>query len=423
MNKFIIVLFFILFHFLDSFAQIQQVWMQRYNSYNSTDDNASDMFIDSSGNVYITGWSAGVTTLKYNRDGQLVWHNLIDDLYLRPLKIALSKSGKIYVSCIIDGGWWVLIKYDSSGNFIWSKEFRNGIGSVNDPTAYLLDDDEYSYIAGTIWNSGYKKVGFVKYDSSGSLIWTKYYEYAYEGYLNSGASIVMDGYKNIYVGGYLNVRPVTICNSLIIKYNPAGEQLWSKIYDTSVYISNQLVKLICDKQNNVITGLFVTDSSSQQFRVATIKYSSDGRLVWNKHFIGPSNLDFIEDINSDIYCDIYILTQSGSNVTGGYDYSILKYDSSGNYKWERRYTSEFSNWNIPSYIFIDTLCNSYITGNTFSLKYNSFGNLLRQVNNNTWTNEYSNLGNVIKLDIFNNILILGSGYSSISNSDDILTAK
>jgi hypothetical protein len=210
MNKFIIVLFFILFHFLDSFAQIQQVWMQRYNSYNSTDDNASDMFIDSSGNVYITGWSAGVTTLKYNRDGQLVWHNLIDDLYLRPLKIALSKSGKIYVSCIIDGGWWVLIKYDSSGNFIWSKEFRNGIGSVNDPTAYLLDDDEYSYIAGTIWNSGYKKVGFVKYDSSGSLIWTKYYEYAYEGYLNSGASIVMDGYKNIYIGGYLNVRPVTI---------------------------------------------------------------------------------------------------------------------------------------------------------------------------------------------------------------------
>jgi len=423
MKKHLIVLLFFIFFVLNSFAQINPIWVQRYNSYNNTDDFASDIVIDSSGNVYSTGWSAGVTILKYNKDGQLVWHKFINELYLYSRNIALSNSGKIYVSCIVDWGGWVLIKYDSSGNFIWSKEFTNGVGSVNEPTSFLLDDNENCYMTGAILDSGYKKVGFVKYDSSGTLMWAKNYNYTYGGDMNAGTSIIMDSYKNIYIGGYLNVSPITICNTLIIKYSYSGEQLWSAIYDTSIYNSNQCVKLICDRQNNLVVGANVKDTLLN-YHTVFLKYSNYGKLIWSRYYSGPTNIDDFVDIAPDKNSNVYLLIQSGSNTYGGYEYSILKYDSSGNYNWERRYTgNNILNEDIPSCIYVDTLCNSYVTGSTVSMKYNSNGSLLWLVNNTTWTNEYNNSGKVIKLDGFKNIYIFGNGYSSLTQSQDFLTVK
>jgi hypothetical protein len=405
------------------FSQVTQEWVQRYNSSGNIDDQAVDMAVDTSGNVYSTGWTDGVTILKYNKNGQLIWNKFINELYLYPRNITLSNSGKIYVSCIVDWGGWVLIKYDSSGNFIWSKEFSNGVGSVNEPTAFLLDENENSYMTGAILDSGIKKVGFVKYDSSGTLLWTKYYNYAYGGYMNAGTSIIMDSNKNIIIGGYLNVRPITLCNTLVIKYSPTGEQLWSAIYDTTMYISNQCVKLICDKQNNIIVGLNIRDTSLS-FHVVFLKYSNNGNLILDRYYAGPTNTDNLVDIVPDKKSNIFLLIRSGSNTYGGYEYSTMKYDSSGNYNWERRYTgNNILNMDFPYCIYVDTSSNSFVTGSTVSMKYNSNGSLLWMANNIAWTNEYNNSGNVIKLDRFNNIYIFGNGYSTISQSQDLLIVK
>jgi hypothetical protein len=96
------------------------------------------------------------------------------------------------VSCYVDWEDVMLLKYDSSGNLIWSKEISDGIGDGNNPPVCLIDDAENSYITCAFYNNGNKKVGFVKIDSSGSTIWTKYYDYNYIGYLNAGTSISMD---------------------------------------------------------------------------------------------------------------------------------------------------------------------------------------------------------------------------------------
>jgi hypothetical protein len=224
----------------------------------------------------------------------------------------------------------------------------------------------------------------------------------------------------IYIGGYLNVRPITICNTLIAKYNYAGELIWSVIYDTSVYATNRGLKMMCDKQNNIIIGIEAVDTSLI-YHIAVFKYSSEGKLIWNKYFAGSQYDDELYGMNMDNNDNIYMLSASCSNNEGGCGYCTVKYDSSGNKLWERRYAITSSD--IPESIYVDSLCNSYVTGSWASLKYDSSGNLLWSIRNNVWTNEYDNTGKVIKLDRYNDIFILGDGCSSSTNSCDILVVK
>jgi outer membrane protein assembly factor BamB len=432
--KIICILYFLFILSSELFSQIHPIWARIYESgaYNKN-YYSINMDIDSSGNIYVTGWGKNGIILKYNSNGQLLWSDTINGVQpnFETKFSALSESGNLYVVAL---GWITqsqgalfLIKYNNNGNRLWVKTYNDT--TTPTPNAFMMDDEENIYITGTVTENGYN-IGFSKYDSSGSFLWSRYYYNPLYYWHSEGTAIIMDTYKNIYIAGYVNADPpYAHYNSVIVKYDTKGNQLWAKIFnDSSLTFSNQPVNIICDKQNNVIVGLNSVDTSTSYHlslwppieNIITLKYSTNGDLIWNKCYSGTTNYNYIRDMKSDKNDNIYISASVGSSITGGYDYGTIKYDSSGNKLWENRYTSPATNYNIPNYMYLDDSGNSYITGGLASIKIDTYGNTIWTIIDSA--TGYWFFGKVIKSDYQNNVIILGD-VTNYSLNDCLIITK
>ncbi|MBK8552294.1 MAG: SBBP repeat-containing protein [Ignavibacteria bacterium] len=113
-----------------------QQWLARYNAPGDDWDVANKIAIDESGNVYVTGMSAkNVTgdyaTIKYSPAGIQQWVSrytstggLSDE---NATAIAVDGSGNVYVTGHSSGDY-ATIKYNSSGDSLWGQKiWRTGI--------------------------------------------------------------------------------------------------------------------------------------------------------------------------------------------------------------------------------------------------------------------------------------------------------
>ena len=125
----------------------QEQWVARYDGPANGDDSASSLVVDSSGNVYVTGESLGLgtaldyATIKYNSAGQQEWAARYngpangDDYAAYAGAIALDGTGNVYVT----GGSaglgtyddYATIKYNSAGQQQWVARY-NGLGNGGD---------------------------------------------------------------------------------------------------------------------------------------------------------------------------------------------------------------------------------------------------------------------------------------------------
>ena len=140
----------------------QQQWVARYNGPASSDDYATAIAIDGSGNVYVTGTSSidagsnyDYLTVKYNSGGQEQWvagydgpGNALDFAFA----IAVDSSGNVYVtgeSYGLDSAYdYATIKYNSTGHEQWVARY-NGPANYDDVAeAIALDDSANVYVTG-----------------------------------------------------------------------------------------------------------------------------------------------------------------------------------------------------------------------------------------------------------------------------------
>lgn len=95
-----------------SFAQVSQDWAVRYTSDSIRNESVSDMFVDAQGNVYVTGSQKSgfslfpkVVTIKYNSSGQQQW---IQNY------VATANNGAFGRSIYVDGTGNVYITGESA---------------------------------------------------------------------------------------------------------------------------------------------------------------------------------------------------------------------------------------------------------------------------------------------------------------------
>jgi len=238
-------------------------------------------------------------------------------------------------------------------------------------------------------------------------------------------SIVVDGSGNVYVTGYSTGTGGYFDNDYCtIKYNSAGVQQWVARYNGPGYWNDEANSMVVDGSGNVyVTGW--SFGSGTGYDYCTIKYNSSGVEQWVARYNGPGNgNDSAISIAIDGSGNVYVTGWSYGSGTG-YDYCIIKYNSSGVQQWVARYNGPGNGNDYAFSIGVDGSGNVYVTGWSYgsgtgydycTIKYNSSG--VQQ-----WVARYNGYGigndyaNSIAVDGSGNVYVTGESYGSGTNYD------
>jgi uncharacterized delta-60 repeat protein len=460
----------------------EEQWITRYNYSNSdiNGDYAYDIFLDGTGNIYVTGGSdngsdADFATVKYDNDGVQQWVARYDGPDSEGEDdanyITVDGSGNVYVTGRSYGlntsTDYATIKYNNDGVEQWVSRYNGSYNNQDRPHALALDNSGNVYVTGSSVND-LNRTDYltVKYNSAGVEQWTNRYVGPANSYDDSRA-LVVDNLGYVYVTGN-SYDAVTKDDFTTIKYAPSGEEQWVVRYnspgdgtdkatvmniddDGNIYVGGQSVGSTVVKytpEGNEVWSASYTDiydvaavsldpsgnifiAGNNYSDCATIKFNSSGSEDWSIPYSGPalSNERPVKMV-LDTYGNIYVAGRSqrpGTNT----DYSLLKYNPDGIEQWVAVYDGPESSSDYVTALTVDNSGNIYLTGSSdgttgsdwATVKYNSEG-LEQWVVRFDGTGNSEDIPNAIVVDENNNVYV--TGYSSTSSSvysKDITTIK
>lgn len=425
----LITLFILIIIYTNSYSQVTEEWVQRYNDSKNFNDRATSIAIDDNGNVYITGHSTNNTssgpcaTIKYNTSGIQQW--IAYSNALLGYSIAVDGSGNVYVTGIsgeiLTKKNYKTVKYNSDGIEQWIQTYNGPVNEDDEAHSIAIDFSGNVYVTG--WTtvesfSNKRKCTTIKYDSDGVLQWVA----IYEGTINSsteGWYISVDASNNVYVTGH-SLDFGTNNNYLTIKYSSNGTEIWAQSYNGQANNDDRAHFHAVDDLGNVyVTGQSYGNGSSYDY--VTIKYSPTGIQQWIQKYI-TSGVDVAKSIGVDDFGNIYVTGGSYGGLTGS-DYATIKYNSSGVQQWIQRYNNYTKYNDFANSLVLDHLGNIYVSGYSsgngtnfdyVTIKYSSTG--VQQ-----WIQRYNGPGNNVDkanslaVDASGNVYVTGE---SIGNEKD-----
>ncbi len=329
-----------------------------------TDDKGllEDMATDKLGNTYIIG-VFGASTITF---------------------------GSITLNKISTGTNLFIAKYDPNGNALWAKAANIAQTGSSEFNA-ITDNNNNVYISGKYQNSimfdgvtlsnptgnSGSAMFFVKYSSTGSLIWAQDVNYTSDITV-TGMSV--DSQNNVFIAGDYSAADVNFGGTLlisysnnnpfIVKYDSLGFIVWAKgaSQNTLFGYANFCYDVATDLNgNSYITGGYISNTSNLlTFGTITLpttnggrnfyltKYNSLGDVDWVKTSSGnsPNNggrEDIGRSIATDLNGDIVVtgMFESASIDFGGVnltntttnnfeDVFVVKYNSLGSVLWAKK---------------------------------------------------------------------------------------
>jgi uncharacterized delta-60 repeat protein len=338
-----------------------QEWLRMLDGGGS--DAAVAIKTDETGNVYVTGWSAGglySMTAKYSAAGEQLWVQSFTTIGEGDagVDIAVDHEGNVYVTGYnvetITGLDIVTIKYSPGGTELWVRRYDSANGE--DVPAAIACDESDIYVTGRSGGS----FTTIKYDFNGVQQWVRNYNGGHGS--DSPADLIVDPAGSIYVTGQ-STGDGTNDDYATIKYDAAGTEQWVRRYDgpTTVFANDydRAAALAVDADGNV----FITGNSSGDF--ATVKYDAAGTEIWVRRYDGPAaGADWATSIAVDASGNSYVSGSSYGSPTTQYDFATLSYDPSGTVRWTERYNGPGNFYDTPRAIAVLSFGNVYVSGSS-----------------------------------------------------------
>jgi hypothetical protein len=266
------------------YAAVTEAWVRSYNGPGDGEDGANAMAMDKSGNVFVTGFSAGLGsgfdfyTAKYSGlDGSLLWErryngpsNLND--YARSL--ALDSHGDVIVTGSSQSGIrpssspeildYLTLKYSSAdGALLWEKRYvLEESPSTGYASSVVVDTNNNVIVTGSS--------GTVKYaGEDGALLWANNE--------NRGSQAAVDANNDVIKCASTN-----------------GAVLWLR------GAGGQCVALAVDRGGNVIVAGGINPASySNNFYTAKFA-GTNGGLIWRQATVPGYAWALALDANDDV---------------------------------------------------------------------------------------------------------------------------
>lgn len=223
-----------------------------------------------------------------------------------------------------------IVKIDSSGNILWSKNYR-AIGKDSATCIIQLADSNY-LICGisSSFGAGNEDAFLLKIDTAGNEIWSLTYgtsgaDFAY--------SVTEDNNGNLYVTGKTSGSPLVGNVTLLFKTNPTGSLLWSKTMNLAYSYSvrdcwGQDINNAYN--NNIIIAGTVGKFTLMESAPFALTVDSSGNVVWCKRYSNYTG----QGVKG---CSIKKITPSGYFLaahTSSTSYHKIDQNGNGIWVWE-----------------------------------------------------------------------------------------
>lgn len=313
-----------------------------------------------------------------------------------------SSSNDGDVGIFLGGYDYWIIKTNSIGDIIWKKVYG---GSSFEYPFYIQQTADLGYIIGgttssnngnVVGNHGESDAWILKLDGSGNIVWKK----------TLGGSYIDDFSTIIQTndGGYM-IAAETQSNDgdVLFNYSPFYKDVWLVKLDTNGNIAWQrtlggdgLDDVSEIKQTSDGGFIFVGYSNSTNGDLTgisptggawVVKIDSSGNIVWQNRF--SENQEFTKANSIKQVSDGGYIIGGGRNSTSGFDYWVLKLDSSGIFQWQNSYGGSGGDFLID---IIQTLDGGYLAaGSSDSINGDIIGN---QGSLDVWALKISSTGNI-----------------------------
>ncbi|MCX6723916.1 MAG: SBBP repeat-containing protein [Candidatus Staskawiczbacteria bacterium] len=328
-------------------------------------DNGYGIAVDTSGNIYVTGYTTGVGSTwgspiraqtsgtrdafvaKLNSDGSLAWNTFLGDAGDdQGYGIAVDTSGNVYV--------------DGYSTATWGNPLNPYTTSTNDTFIAKLSSNDGSLIWNTfLGGSGYDNCFGIAVDTSGNVYAVGYSSATWGSPMRTFTSA---GNQDAYA----------------VKLNTDGTIVWNTFLGGGGADYGQGIAV--DSSNNVYVSGYSSatwgspkNGFSSQNNAFAAKLNSDGSLAWNTFAGGVTNgfsngvrNKVAVDTNGNVYFDGYTNVAWGSPVRqyygSGNDAFVVKLSSVGALTWNTFLGGSGSDYHQSFLIAVDTSGNIYIDG-------------------------------------------------------------